>query len=200
MAGCNHVSDWWYIWVDKQWRRDRCLDITLRVRRRDQLIVKLKVIKSRKYTFCYLSSYLHCSFFWYFVIIIFIYCIIKPPMPRLLYCIKNVCLYCHAIGLSESHWLIKALNYCNKALGGIEILSWSSLSHWVIELLSKCSVSVPNLILSKYFIDEGGIHRSLVNISYRQVDHLSKCRRRALLLHHLIDALTRSLSLLLALL
>ena len=36
------------------------------------MIVRLKAIKSRENTFRYLSSYLHCSFFWHLVIVTFI--------------------------------------------------------------------------------------------------------------------------------
>ena len=49
--------------------KDRCSSITLRVKRRGQLIVRLKAIKSREDTFRYLSSYLHRSFLWHLVII-----------------------------------------------------------------------------------------------------------------------------------
>ena len=59
-----------YNWVQSRVRvhklmnnEDRCSGITLRVKRKGQLIVRLKAIKSREDTFCYLSSYLHCSFF-----------------------------------------------------------------------------------------------------------------------------------------
>ena len=38
------------------------MDIYLQVKHKDKLIVKLKAIKSRKDTFCYLSSYLYYSF------------------------------------------------------------------------------------------------------------------------------------------
>ena len=163
------------------------------------MIVRQKAIKSIEDTFCYLSFYLHYSFFWYCVIVTFIYCIIRPPMPKLLYCIKNVSLYCRAIGLFASHWLIEALSYCGEASKGIKISSWSSLSHWVIKLLSKYSVLVSNLISSKYLVDDRCVYPLLVNFSYRQVNHLLKCRRGALFLYYLINDLTRSLSLLLAL-
>ena len=132
------------------------------------MIVKLKAIESREDTFCYLSSYLHCGFLWHFVIVTFIHYIIKPPMSKLLYCIKNVCLYCCAIRLSVNHWLIETLSYCGKALGGIEVLSWSSPSYWVIESLSKCIVSVLNLISSEYLVDNGCVHPLSVNFSYRR--------------------------------
>ena len=56
---------------------DKCLNITLWVKLRGQLIVKLIAIESRKNIFCYLSFYLHYSFFWQFAIVTFIYCIIK---------------------------------------------------------------------------------------------------------------------------
>ena len=119
-------------------------------------------------TFCYLSSYLHCSFFWHLIIVTFIHSIIKPPMSKFLYCIKNVCLYRCAIGLSVSHWLIKALSCCGEASGGIEVSNWSSPSHWVIESLSQYIVSVPNLFSSEYLVDDGCVHPLLVNFSYRQ--------------------------------
>ena len=58
-----------YNWVQSRVRvhglmnnEDRCSGKTLRIKRRDQLIVRLKAIESREDTFCYLSSYLHCSF------------------------------------------------------------------------------------------------------------------------------------------
>ena len=47
------------------------------VKRRGPLIIKLKAMEFREDTFYYLSSYLHYSFFQHFVIVTFIYCIIK---------------------------------------------------------------------------------------------------------------------------
>ena len=51
---------------------NRYASITLQVKYKGGLIVKLKAIKFKKDIFRYLSSYLHYSFFWYLVIIIFI--------------------------------------------------------------------------------------------------------------------------------
>ena len=58
-----------YNWVQLRVRvhglmnnEDKCLGKTLRVKRRGQLIVRLKAIESREDTFRYLSSYLHRSF------------------------------------------------------------------------------------------------------------------------------------------
>ena len=119
-TGYNHVI----IGIDKliNNKKKKYLDITFWVKYNDELIVRLKIIKSKEDIFCYLSFYLHCSFLWYLVIIKFIYCIIKYSMPKLLYYIKNVCLYCFTIRLSAGHWVTKALNYCKEVLE-IEILS-----------------------------------------------------------------------------
>ena len=130
------------------------------------MIVRLKVIKFREDTFCYLSPYLHHSFFWHLVIVTFIYYIIKLPSQSKdlwLYYIKNVCLYYCAIRLSASHRIIEALSSYSKIL---RIVVGPSL---IIVSLSKCSESVPNLILLKYFIDDGCVHPLLVNFSYRWV-------------------------------
>ena len=58
-----------YNWVQSRVRihglmnnEDRCSGKTLRVKRRGQLIVRLKAIKFREDTFRYLSFYLHHSF------------------------------------------------------------------------------------------------------------------------------------------
>ena len=42
---------------------DKYLGMTFQVKYRGQLIVRLKTIKSKKDTFCYLSFYLYYSFF-----------------------------------------------------------------------------------------------------------------------------------------
>ena len=94
-------------WADKQWGKDRCSGITLQVKRRSQLIVRLKATKSRKDTFRYLSSYLHHSFLWHLVIITFIYYIIKSSAKaKTLGRIKNVRSYRCTIGSSASHWVV----------------------------------------------------------------------------------------------
>ena len=43
-------------------KRDKYSGITLYIKRRGELIVRLKTIKSKKDTFCSLSFYLYCSF------------------------------------------------------------------------------------------------------------------------------------------
>ena len=43
--------------------RNKYSSITFQVKYIDGLIVRLKTIKSREDTFCYLSFYLYCSFF-----------------------------------------------------------------------------------------------------------------------------------------
>ena len=100
-----------YNWVQSRVRvhelmnnEDRCSGITLRVKRRGPLIVRLKAIESREDTFRYLSSYLHRSFLWHLVIVTFIHCIIESPsrLPRPLYRIENVCSYRCAIGSSAA--------------------------------------------------------------------------------------------------
>ena len=52
-----------YTYINEKWERDKCLGITLQVKHKDELIVKLKAIKSKEDIFCYLFFYLHCSFF-----------------------------------------------------------------------------------------------------------------------------------------
>ena len=59
---------------------------------------------------------------------------------------------------------------------GIGASSWcairsllSGCATFVIVSLSECSVSVPNLILSEYLVDNGCVHLLLVNFSYKQV-------------------------------
>ena len=189
--------------------KDRYSNITFQIKRRGQLIVRLKAIESRKDIFCYLSFYLHCSFFWQLVIVTFIYCIIKSSSwwkDLWSYYIDNFFLYCCAIRSFVSHRIIKALSYCSEALKQkrIESVCYQAIhkplkplsycekvSRMVVRLslvivsLSEYSVSVPNLISLEYFVDDGCIHLPSVNFSYRRVDHLSGCRRRALLLHHL---------------
>ena len=54
---------------------DRCSGVTLQVKSKGKLIVRLKAIESKEDTFCYLSFYLHRNFLWHFVII---YEIVKP--------------------------------------------------------------------------------------------------------------------------
>ena len=58
-----------YNWVQSRVRvhrlmnnKDKYLGVTLRVKCRGQLIVRLKAIESREDPFCYLFSYLHHSF------------------------------------------------------------------------------------------------------------------------------------------
>ena len=80
---------------------------------------------------------------------------------------------------SDYPQVIEALNCCGEVSG---IVVGPSL---VIVSLSKCSVLVPNLISSEYLVDDGCVHPPSVNFSHRRVDHLSGCRRGALLLHHL---------------
>ena len=73
---------------------------------RGELIVRLKAIKSREDIFCYLSSYLHCSFLWHLVIVTFIHSIIKlsSQMLRLLVVLLRHWIVC-------SHQIIKASRY-----------------------------------------------------------------------------------------
>ena len=81
---------------------DRYSGITLRVKRRGQLIVRLKAIESREDTFCYLSSYLHHSFLWHLVIVTSIVSSICRAETATSGRIKNVCLYCRAIKSSAA--------------------------------------------------------------------------------------------------
>ena len=46
-----------------QSHNNRCVGRNLQIKTKGGLIVRLKIIKSRKDTFCYLFSYLHYSFF-----------------------------------------------------------------------------------------------------------------------------------------
>ena len=119
-------------------------------------------------------------------------------------------MYCCAIGLSASYKIIEALNCCNKAseqrrIKSVchqvickllrplscckEVLGMVVKLSLVIVLLSKYNVSMPNFILSEYFVDDGCVHLPSVNFSYRQVNHLSRCQRGALFLHYLENSL-----------
>ena len=78
MEKCSIDRTWLigYNWVQSRVRvyklinnEDRCSGITFWVKRRGQLIVRLKAIKFREDAFRYSSSYLHCSFLWNLVII-----------------------------------------------------------------------------------------------------------------------------------
>ena len=161
-------------WADEQWGKDICSGITLWVKRGGKLIVRLKAIKSRENIFCYLSSYLPCSFLWHLVIVTFIYCIIKPPMPRLLYRIETfACIVApldHPQAIDSSRpWVVAVRPWSVGASSRCAIRSLSSSrATLVIVSLSECSVSVPNLILSEYLVDDGCVHLSSVNFSYRQ--------------------------------
>ena len=104
VARCSHVSGY------LSWKRNRCPGITFRVKCRGQLIVRLKAIKSREDTFCYLSSYLHCSFLWHLVIVTFVHCIIKlsSQMRRpLVVFLRHWIVCCHRIICS--HQTMEAL-------------------------------------------------------------------------------------------
>ena len=63
----SELADNQYMWglllMSNRRENDRYLDVTFRVKRRGSLIIRLKTIKSRENIFCYLSFYLHCSFF-----------------------------------------------------------------------------------------------------------------------------------------
>ena len=215
IAGCSHLSKYLNLWTIG---KTKCSGITLQVKRRSLLIVRLKVIKSREDIFCYLSSYLHCSFLWHLVIVTCIYCIIKSSSQgrdlwsyweHLLVLLRHwiVCkplnhwglkllqwgfqAKAHQVGVSSDHsQAIEALSCCGEVLG---IVIGPSL---VIVILSKCSISVPNLISLEYLVENRYVHPPSVNFSYRRVDHLSGCRKRALFLYYLVDTLTRSSSLL----
>ena len=110
-----------YNWVQSHIRvyrlinnKDRCLGITLQVKYKSQLIVRLKAIEFREFTFCYLSSYLHCSFFWHLVIIYPLYYQVIKPMRRLLVISLH-----HRI--VYRYRIIKALSCYNEASGDIEV-------------------------------------------------------------------------------
>ena len=112
-----------YNWVQSRVRvhrlmnnKDRCLGIILQVKHRSQLIVRLKAIESKEDTFNYLSSYLHCSFLWHFVIIHPLYHQVVKPMRRLLVILLRHRILCR-------HRIIEALSCCDEALRGIEVSS-----------------------------------------------------------------------------
>ena len=130
--------------------------------RRGSLMVRLKAIKSREDIFCYLSSYLHCSFLYYLVIVTSNYSI------KFLSWCEDLCLYCCAIGLSAGHWVIEVLSYCREVLD-IELSSCDQLcamNHLQVLralLLPSClskleSMSMHKLISSEYFVDDGCLH------------------------------------------
>ena len=64
----------------------------------------------------------------------------------------------------------------------------------VIQIWYITLVSMPNFILSEYFVDNGCLHLLLINFLHRQANYLSESWREALFLYYLEDALTRSLS------
>ena len=128
------------------------------------LLVKLKAIKSREDIFCYLSSYLHRSFLYHLVIVTSNHSIKSSGQCGDLYWC------CCAIGLSAGHWVIEALSYC-RDVSYIELLSCNQLCAMnrlqvlgpllLPSCLSKLeSVSMRNLILLEYFIDNGCLHLS----------------------------------------
>lgn len=98
---------------------------------------------------------------------------------------------------------------CCKKVSNIDVLScyWScnqllgtncyenSYVLLVIKLSFKCIVLMPTLNLSQCFVDDKSMHLLLVNFSYKQVDNLSKCQKKALILYHLVDVSSRFLSL-----
>ena len=120
--------------------KDKCLGITLWVKRRGELIVRLKAIKYRKDTFRYLSSYLHYSFFWHLVIITFVYCIIKSSSQG-----QDFWLYWKRLLVSRTSAWIVAPSDCLPALE-------SSKPQFVREEVSGVTV-VP--LLSLYLSERG---------------------------------------------
>ena len=177
MDGCT--------WTSAQWEKDRCSGITLRVKRRGQLIVRLKAIKSREDTFCYLSSYLHRSFLWYLVIVTSILSSGRRAEAETSGCVetsgctKNVWSYWERLLILLRHLIVrKPLSCCGEVSGIVVVLL-------LLLYLSKYGITVPNLISLEYLVDNRCVHPPSVNFSYRQVDHLSGCCRGALLLDHL---------------
>ena len=174
-------------------------------------MVRLKTIKSREDIFCYLSSYLHCSFLWQFVIVTFTiasssaqadaetsgrrvsrwlsasYWISENPSRC-----GDLCSYRRAIRTSASHWIIESSSCCGEALGhrGVKsfhhqiVVKWSYRCRHRVVIQKWCitSVSTPNLILSECLVDDGCLHLSSVNFSYKRTNHLSGCRRWAALI------------------
>ena len=110
-------------WADEQWGKDRCSSITLQVKRRSQLIVRLKAIKSREDTFRYLSSYLHRSFLWHLVIVTSIVSSGRRAEAETSGRIENVWSYQERRLVSSrhqivrSHWIIEALSCCGEVSG-----------------------------------------------------------------------------------
>ena len=127
-------------WADEQWGRDRCSGITLQVKCRGQLIVRLKAIESREDTFCYLSFYLHHSFLWYLVIVTFIYYIIKSSSRG-----RDLWSYRERPLVSKTSARIIAPSNRPQPLNhrGLELLRRSLGNSNVSVLLSECSVIVP---------------------------------------------------------
>ena len=129
---------------------------------RGLLIVRLKAIKSKEDIFCYLSSYLHRSFLCHFIIVTSNYSIKFSSQCR------DLCSYCCAIWSSASHWVIEALS-CFREVLDMELLSCNQLCAMSCLqvlgplLLPSClseleSVSMPNLILSEYLVDDKCLH------------------------------------------
>ena len=149
--------------------KDKCSSITLWVKRRGKLIVKLKAIKFWEDIFCYLSSYLHHSFFWHLVIVIFIYCIIKLSSQG-----RDLWLYWERLlVLRTSAHIVTSLDR-PQALESLrprvvrEEVLWVVVVPLLLLCLSKCGVTVLNLISSKYFVDDRCVHPPLVNLFYKQ--------------------------------
>ena len=103
------------------------------------MIVRLKAIKSREDTFCYLSFYLHCSFLWQLVIVTSIVSSCRRAEAATSGCIENVGLYQERLLVSlhhqivRNHWIIEVLSCCRRVLGIV-----------VVPLLLSCSY--PNAV------------------------------------------------------
>lgn len=65
------------ITINNKEENDSFPNVTCYVKCKSSLIVNLKAIKSGENIICYLSSYLHCSFYQHLVIIILHYSIIN---------------------------------------------------------------------------------------------------------------------------
>ena len=129
-----------------------------------QLIVRPKAVESKKDTFCYLSSYLHCSFFCYFVIIISIIlsgCQAKAKTLVILKtssCIKNVGLYQERLLVLSSHLIIRKPLSCYREVSRIVVVPFLLL-YFYLNAVYQCHLinsfevwAAQNVISSSWWI------------------------------------------------
>ena len=103
-----------------------------------------------------------------------IHCIIRSSMPKLLYCINNVCWYQERLLiLLRDQIVCKPLSCCRK-VPGIVVVPLSLLCLYLSVVYQSFYLNtiywcqLPNFISSEYLVDDRWIHPPLVNFSYRR--------------------------------